>query len=80
MKNIRNIAFLILVVAAAVGANAQTTLSGKVQFPSDVRWGKAVLPAGEYSLSIPSAERPDEGIHSFRGRKDGGDRAGRDPL
>jgi hypothetical protein len=58
MKNIRNFAFLILVVAATVGANAQTTLSGKVQFPSEVRWGKSVLPAGEYSLSIPSTERP----------------------
>jgi hypothetical protein len=58
MKNIRNFALLILVVAGAVGANAQNTLSGKVQFPSEVRWGKAVLPAGEYSLSIQSTERP----------------------
>jgi hypothetical protein len=69
MKNIRNLAFLILVVAATVGVNAQTTLSGKVQFPSDVRWGKSVLPAGEYSLSIPSAERPVRVfIHSMDGK------------
>jgi hypothetical protein len=58
MKNIRNFALLILVVAAAVGANAQTTLRGTVQFPNNVRWGKSVLPAGEYSLSITSAGMP----------------------
>jgi hypothetical protein len=58
MKNIRNFALLILVVAGAVGANAQNTLKGTVQFPNEVRWGKAVLPAGEYSLSIPSVDRP----------------------
>jgi hypothetical protein len=58
MKNIRNFALFILVAAGAVGANAQNALSGKVQFPSEVRWGKAILPAGEYSLSIPSMQRP----------------------
>ena len=58
MKNIRNFALLMLMVAGAVGANAQNTLNGKVQFPNEVRWGKAVLPAGEYSLYIPSLERP----------------------
>ena len=69
MKNIRNFALLILVVAAAIGANAQTTLSGKVQFPSEVRWGKAVLPAGEYSISIPSLDRPVRVmIHSMDGK------------
>ncbi len=69
MKNIRNFAFLILVVAAVVGANAQTTLSGKVQFPNAVRWGKSVLPAGEYALTIPSAERPVRVlIHSMDGK------------
>jgi hypothetical protein len=57
MKNIRNFALLILTVAAAIGANAQTSWSGKVRFPNEVRWGMAVLPAGEYSLSIPSRER-----------------------
>jgi hypothetical protein len=44
-------------------------LSGKIQFPSAVRWGKSVLPAGEYSLSIPSAERPVRVfIHSLDGK------------
>ena len=58
MKNIRNLALLILVVAGAVGANAQNSFTGKVQLTSKVRWGKSVLPAGVYSLSIPSFEAP----------------------
>jgi hypothetical protein len=58
MKNIRNFALLILVVAAAIGANAQNSFTGKVRLTSEVRWGKSVLPAGEYSLSIASFERP----------------------
>jgi hypothetical protein len=58
MKNIRNFALLILVVAAALGANAQNSFTGKVQLTSEVRWGKSVLPAGEYSLSIPSFQAP----------------------
>jgi len=58
MKNIRNLGLLILVVAGAVGANAQNSFTGKVQLTSEVRWGKSVLPAGEYSLSIPSFEAP----------------------
>jgi hypothetical protein len=58
MRNIRNFALLILVVAAAVGANAQNSFTGKVQITNQVRWGKSLLPAGEYSLSIPSFEAP----------------------
>jgi hypothetical protein len=69
MKNIRNFALLIVVVAGVVGANAQTTLNGKVQFPNQVRWGKSVLPAGEYSLTIQSKERPVRVlIHSIDGK------------
>lgn len=58
MNKIRNFAVLIVVMLGVVGANAQTTLKGNVQFPSQVRWGKSVLPAGEYSLTIQSMERP----------------------
>ena len=58
MKNIRNLALLILVVAGAVGANAQNSFTGKVQLPNEVRWDKSVLPAGEYFLSIPSLKSP----------------------
>lgn len=58
MKNIRNLALLILVVAGAVGANAQNSFTAKVQLTSQVRWDKSVLPAGEYFLSIPSLKSP----------------------
>jgi hypothetical protein len=69
MKNIRNFALLILVVAAAIGANAQNSFTGKVQLKSEVRWGKSVLPAGEYSISIPSFEAPVRVfLHSMDGK------------
>jgi hypothetical protein len=58
VKNIRNFVVLFSIVAAAVAVNAQTTLHGKFQLASETRWGKAVLPAGEYSLRIDSAQEP----------------------
>ena len=58
MKNIRNFVVLFSIVAGAVAANAQATLHGKFQLASETRWGKAVLPAGEYSLTIESAQQP----------------------
>lgn len=58
MKNIRNFVVLFLIVVAAGAANAQATLHGKFQLASETRWGKAVLPAGEYSLTIESAAQP----------------------
>lgn len=58
MKNIRNFVVLFSIVAAAVAANAQATLHGKFQLTSETRWDKAVLPAGEYSLTIDSTQQP----------------------
>ena len=58
MKNIRNFVVLFSIVAGAVAANAQATLHGKFQLTSETRWGKAVLPAGEYSLTIDSMQKP----------------------
>jgi hypothetical protein len=71
MKNIRNFALLITVILGVIGANAQSssTLNGKVTFPSQVRWGKSTLPAGEYALTIQSKERPVRVmIHSVDGK------------
>src|SRR5262249_31928803 len=51
-------AVLFSIVAGAVAANAQATLYGKFQLASETRWGKAVLPAGEYSLTIDSTQQP----------------------
>src|SRR5713226_6640009 len=62
MKTIRNLVsvkLLPVVLFSAclipAAANAQSTaLQGKFRLQNEVRWGKAVLPAGEYSLTIDS--------------------------
>ena len=56
MKNIRNFVVLFSLVAGAVAANAQTAFQGKFQLTSETRWGKAVLPAGHYSLTLDSVQ------------------------
>ena len=58
MKNIRNFVVLFSIVVGAVAANAQTAFHGKFQLTSAARWGKAVLPAGEYTLTIDSTQSP----------------------
>jgi len=58
VKNIRNFVVLFSIVAGAMAANAQATLHGKFQLASETRWGRAVLPAGEYSLTIESTQQP----------------------
>lgn len=58
MKNFRNFVVLFSILAAAAAANAQNALQGKFQLSSEVRWGKADLPAGEYSFVLDSTQRP----------------------
>ena len=58
MKNIRNFVVLFSIVAGAVAANAQTSFHGKFQLASATRWGKAVLPAGQYSITMDSVQSP----------------------
>lgn len=58
MKNIRNFVVLLSLIAVAVAANAQSSLHGKFRLTSEARWGKAVLPAGEYTFTINSAQSP----------------------
>lgn len=57
MKNLRNFVVLFTMVAAAVVANAQS-LHAKFQLTSETRWGKAVLPVGEYWLTLDGAQQP----------------------
>jgi hypothetical protein len=40
----------------AGAANAAPTFSGKFTFPYEVHWGRAVLPAGNYSITIDRFE------------------------
>jgi hypothetical protein len=58
MKNLRNFATLFVVVLGALAANAQSVLHGKFQLTSETHWGKAVLPAGEYTFTIDSVAGP----------------------
>ena len=58
MKNFRNFVVLFSILAGAAAANAQDAFQGKFQLSSEVRWGTAVLPAGEYSFVMESAQRP----------------------
>jgi hypothetical protein len=58
MKTLRYFAVLMFVLLATVAVNAQTALQGKFRLTEDVRWGKAVLPAGEYSFVIDSMQKP----------------------
>lgn len=58
MKNLRNFLVLFTIVAGAVGANAQAVFHANFQLTDETRWGKAVFPAGNYSLTIDSTLPP----------------------
>jgi hypothetical protein len=63
----------------AVGVHAQAAYSGpnfgaRFMLPYEVHWGKAVLPAGEYSISVTSTGAPpwsdrEMGIISYSRRR-----------
>jgi hypothetical protein len=67
MRNIRNFVVLFTLVAGGVAANSQTLFHGKFQLTSETRWGKAVLPAGQYWFTMESAQSP-IAIHSEDGK------------
>ena len=57
--------FLKLAVATAIAvglsvgsASAQPLVKGTFTLPYEVHWGKAVLPPGQYSITIDDARRP----------------------
>lgn len=55
MKN-RHFAVLVILFATVVAANAQTAFQGKFQLTNETHWGKAVLPAGQYSFIMDSVQ------------------------
>ncbi|PYU35027.1 MAG: hypothetical protein DMG31_04785 [Acidobacteria bacterium] len=64
-KTIRRLLTLRLLVIAALttcafaaAANAQASFTGKFTLPYEVRWGTAVLPAGDYSIRMESSSAP----------------------
>ena len=54
---------LVLVVGAlclcAGLASAQSAMKGEFTLPSEIHWGRAVLPAGQYSFDFASTHAPD---------------------
>jgi len=65
MKTIRTLATVKVLVAALfatclfpAAANAQAAFQGKFRLQNEVRWDSAVLPAGEYSITINSMWTP----------------------
>jgi hypothetical protein len=53
----RGFALAIVLGALSAGA-AQAQYSARVTLPHEVRWGGAILPAGEYRLAMESISRP----------------------
>jgi hypothetical protein len=49
------LAILIATCTFAAGAKAQPSFAGKFTLPFEVRWGQAVLPAGNYSIRMGPA-------------------------
>jgi hypothetical protein len=53
MKTLRLLAILMLTICGfAAAANAQASFTGKVTLPYEVHWGTAILPAGEYTITM----------------------------
>ncbi len=54
---------LVLALAALYGfassASAQSAIRGEFTLPSEIVWGQAVLPAGDYSFNLPSTRAPE---------------------
>ena len=64
----RNRSFnLVGTIAMAVGtlclsaglASAQSAMKGEFTLPSEIHWGRAVLPAGQYSFDLTSTSAPE---------------------
>ena len=57
---------LVRILALAAGvlclsaslASAQSAMKGEFTLPFEVHWGKAVLPAGQYSFNLPTTSAP----------------------
>jgi hypothetical protein len=57
MKSIRRFSFAVVLTIGALGqfvglAHAQEPMHGKFTLPYEVRWEKAVVPAGDYGFSL----------------------------
>jgi hypothetical protein len=60
IRNLANLFFAVLIATCLIptAANAQSAFSGKFHLPEEARWGKAVLPAGDYAVIIENTQMP----------------------
>jgi hypothetical protein len=58
MKTIRLAILTLAIGAFAAAAIAQSGFIGRFTLPHQVRWGQAMLPAGEYSIDFSSIQSP----------------------
>lgn len=59
VKQLHKLALVPLALCLSAGlGKAQNAYQGKFSLPFEVRWGNAVLPAGEYTFRMPSAIVP----------------------
>lgn len=65
MKSVRNlkvasnVALVALALCCSAGlGSAQDAYKGKFTLPFEARWGSAVLPAGDYTITMPSQTSP----------------------
>jgi hypothetical protein len=69
-RTLSQVAFLAAALVAScfagATANAQTAFKGKFTLPYEVRWGKAVLSPGEYTLSMTASDPGDMMIEDAR--------------
>jgi hypothetical protein len=52
------VAFVLAASVFAAGAHAETRFHGRFRLANEVHWGKAVLPAGEYTILIAPPQGP----------------------
>ena len=59
LKQLYRLALVPLALCLLAGAGkAQNAYQGKFTLPFEARWQNAVLPAGDYTISMPSATAP----------------------
>src|SRR6267142_1977948 len=58
IKTASFVAVAFATLMCATGAHAQISFTGRFTLPYEVHWSNAVLPAGEYSIVIPSLNSP----------------------
>jgi hypothetical protein len=58
-ESVKTIAMAVGILCVSAGlASAQSAIKGEFTLPSEIHWGRAVLPAGQYSFNLPSMRAP----------------------